>query len=214
LTPRHSAGARTKAKGVVSDQIEKGRIEQIERMLPNHQAIGGGDGVFQLGAQRPGAGAVAAPPGTQPMTQLPGAQPLQTPVQQSTQGPPPGPAPTSTGRCSPASWSRPTGTSRPGNPVPGRGPRAPQTIAGQTVNVALPPGASPDYVKRMQRVETGNEKDPWTAKAGNGPDGKPLSSAGGAFQFINSTWAASKPPGAPDSAKAATPQQQAEALAT
>jgi hypothetical protein len=204
--------------GVIAKAIEQGRQEQIERMLPNHQAVGGGDGVFQLGAQRPGAGATSAPPGTGAVTQLPGAPPVATPVQQA-QNPtaPPAPAGSSGGGAPPAAPNQaaPSPTGGPGGSGPaGGGTPAPQTIAGQTINVALPPGASPDYLRRMQRIESGNEKNPWTASAGNGPDGKPLSSAGGAFQFINSTWAASKPPGAPDSAKAATPQQQAEALAT
>jgi hypothetical protein len=58
-----------------------------------------------------------------------------------------------------------------------------------------------------QRIESGNEPNPWTS-------GTPRSSASGAFQFINSTWAADKPPGAPDRAGDATPQQQADAFAT
>lgn len=197
------------AAGVIGNAIEQGRIEQIERMLPNHQAIGGGDGVFQLGAQRPGASAVAAPPGTQPVTQLPGAAPLQTPVQQGTNptpsGSPVAPGPASPGSAPPAG---PQPSPAPG-PAGGGGPSggAPQTIAGQQVNVALPPGASPNFLKATQRIESGNEKDPW--KAGNDK-----SSASGAFQFINSTWAASKPPGAPDRARDATPEQQAQAFAT
>jgi hypothetical protein len=87
------------------------------------------------------------------------------------------------------------------------------TIAGAPISVPLPPGASPDYAAKAQRIESGNEKNPWTAGAGNGPDGKPMSSAKGAFQFITSTWAANKPPGAPDSADKATPEQQAAAFA-
>lgn len=70
----------------------------------------------------------------------------------------------------------------------------------------LPPGASPDFAARtVQRIESGKEK---TRTAGNG-----LSSAGGAFQLIKSTWAASKPPGAPDDVRKATPEQQAEGFA-
>jgi hypothetical protein len=203
------------ASGVVGDAIEQGRREQIERMLPNHQAIGGGDGVFQLGAQRPGAGAVAPPAGTGAVTQLPGAPALQTPVQQTNNPPSSGggsPPPVAPTAINPAVGPGPTGGGAP-SPT-GSPPAAPQTIAGQTVTLPPIPGASPDYARRAQRIESGNEKDPWKAGTGNGPDGKPLSSAGGAFQFIRSTWAASKPPGAPDDVKAATPQQQAEAFAT
>lgn len=81
------------AKGenaVIDTALEEGRQAQIARMTPQHQAIGGGDGVFQVGAQRPGAGATGTPQGTQAATQLPGAPPLQTPVQQAA-NPPPGP---------------------------------------------------------------------------------------------------------------------------
>lgn len=186
------------AAGVIGQAVEAGRVEQIERMLPYHQAIGGGDGVFQLGAQRPGAGAVQPPAGTQPTTQIPGAQPLQTPVQQGT-------VPPSVPQTPVRSEPPPGGTPSGGG--------APQTIAGQTVNVALPPGASPNFVARLQRIESPKKGDPWTAEPPKNADGKVMSSASGAFQFITSTWAANKPPGAPDSAKAATPQQQAEALA-
>jgi len=206
------------AAGIVGQAVEAGRQEQVARMMPNHQAIGGGDGVFQLGAQRPGVGAVAAPAGTTPTTQLPGAPPVATPVQQAlnpqapTPGgpvPPPGPA------APPA--VRPGVTppvSSPPGPAGGQPGGVPITIAGQQINVPpLPPGATPAYIAKMQRIESGNEKSPWTAKSGNGPDGKPLSSASGAFQFINSTWATSKPPGAPARAADATPQQQADAIA-
>ena len=179
--------------GVVGKAVEEGRMAMIERLLPYHQAIGGGDGVFMLGAQRPGTGATAAPAGTTPTTQIPGSQPLQTPVQQGNNPPPAGP-------------------STP--PVTGPAGGAPITIAGQTVNVSLPPGASPQYLASVQRIESGNKKDPWTASVGNGPDGKPLSSAKGAFQAITSTWMANKPPGAPDDPRKATPQQQAEFAAT
>ena len=195
--------------GVVGNAIEQGRREQVERMLPNHQAIGGGDGVFQLGAQRPGTGAVQPPAGTQPMTQLPGAPPVATPVQQAPgfgQPVPPGPAPSSPGGGAPPPAPAATSTQPTGSGPATGGGGAPQTIAGQTVNVALPPGASPDYVARMQRIESGNEKNPWTSTT-------KLSSASGAFQFINSTWAANKPPGAPDKASDATPAQQTQALA-
>ncbi len=202
--------------GVIAKAIEQGRQEQIDRMLPNHQAIGGGDGVFQLGAQRPGVNAAAPPAGTSPpTTQLPGAPPVATPVQQS--NPPSGGVPGggSPPPVTPQPAAPSSGVSSGSGPAGGGAAPVPMTIAGQTINVPpLPPGATPQYLAKMQRIETGNEKNPWTASAGNGPDGKPLSSAGGAFQFINSTWAASKPPGAPDKAKDATAEQQTQALAT
>lgn len=79
--------------GAIGDAMERGRQAQIARMTPSHQAIGGGDGVLQVGAQRPGAGATNLPAGAAPANQLPGAQPLQTPVQQANNPPaPPAPA--------------------------------------------------------------------------------------------------------------------------
>lgn len=196
--------------GPLDEALERGRQAQIERMMPNHQAIGGGDGVLQLSAQRPGVNAVQPPQGSSgATTQLPGAQPLQTPVQQSQNPQPPAP-----GGGSPPAATQPALSS--GSPGPAGGPAAPtapnapqsQVIAGQTVNVPPVPGASPSFLANMQRIETRKEKDPWTAGAGNGPDGKPLSSAKGAFQAIDSTWKANKPPGAPDDPRKATPQQQ------
>lgn len=175
--------------GAVDDAIKAGRDAQIARMLPMHQAIGGGDGVFQLGAQRPGQGATGLPPGTQPNTQLPGPERVATPVQQAAAAPVPGgPA------ASPPS-------------SPGGGGGAPITVAGQPITPPSIPGASADFVPKLQRIESGNEKDPWTA-------GSNLSSAGGAYQFIKSTWAANKPAGAPDDPRKATPEQQTAALAT
>jgi hypothetical protein len=201
LTKSESAG--------LSGAFERGRTAQIERMTPHHQAIGGGDGVLQLGAQRPGAGASNIPGGTEPTQQLPGAPAVATPVQQARN---PAPIPTGGPGAPPAGPA--TATPAPQGPAGGGQPPAPVAVAGQNISVPLPQGASPAYVAKMQRVESGNKKDPWTATTGNGPDGKPLSSAGGAFQFIDSTWEANKPPGAPARAKDATPQQQAEALAT
>jgi len=200
--------------GVLDEAMERGRQAQIDRLMPFHQAIGGGDGVFQLGAQRPGAGATNAPPGTAPTTQLPGAPPVATPVQQAQGAPvtppaPPAPAP---GGGAPPAVQAPAGS--PG-PAGGGSPPAPQTIAGQTVNVALPPGASPKFTPALQRIESGNEKSPWTASSGNGPDGKPLSSASGAYQMLDGTWMANRPPGATATrAKDATPEQQTQAFAT
>ena len=76
----HWGSARTESSGAIGGAIEEGRQAQIARMRPNFQAIGGGDGVLQLGAQRPGASAIGMPPGAQPYNQLPGATPLLTPV--------------------------------------------------------------------------------------------------------------------------------------
>ena len=188
------------ANGVINNAIEQGRQAQIERMRPYFQPIGAGNGVLQLGAQRPGAGPISLPPGSQPANQIPGAQPLLTPVQQARQTP---------GVAPPAQQPVPSPTGQPPN-APGGGtgqsPGAqPLTIAGQQVSVSLPPGASPAYVASLQRIETGNERNPWTAGAGS-------TSAGGAYQFIKSTWDANKPPGAPAQAKDATPAQQTAAL--
>lgn len=195
--------------GAVGDALQAGRDAQIARMLPYHQAIGGGDGVFQLGAQRPGAGATSGPPGTANMTQLPGAQPLQTPVQQANN--PVGPSTRGSSPTPPTGSSQTPAAAQPsGGPVGGEGPPnvpAPVTVAGQPISVSLPEGASPDFVSRLQRIESGNEKSPWTA-------GTKLSSASGAFQFTRATWAEDKPVGAPDRAADATPAQQAAALET
>lgn len=189
---------KSEAAGAINDGLEAGRQAQIERMKPNHQAIGGGDGVLQLNAQRPGAQSSTLPPGTQNANQLPGAQPLLTPVQQAGQAPV---APIPPGAGQPAPPSAPQTPGGAGQPP------APMTLAGQQVAVALPPGASPAYAHATQHIESGNEKDPWTAGTKN-------SSASGAFQFIDSTWKDNKPAGAPARAKDATPAQQAEAFAT
>lgn len=202
--------SKNESGGAIDDAIERGRQAQIARMTPNHQPIGGGDGVLQLVAQRPGVNAINPPQGaSDATTQLPGATPLQTPVQQSQNPQAPGPAPVPPPAGVGGTPSAPPVAGSPGPAGGGSPPVAPQplTIAGQQVNAPpLPPGASPDYLRKTQRIETGNEKDPWKA-------GTPKSSAKGAFQFINSTWAADKPPGAPDSAADATPQQQADAAA-
>jgi hypothetical protein len=194
--------------GAIGAALERGRAAQVERMLPYHQAIGGGDGVFQLGAQRPGTGGAPLPPGTGSNTQLP-APALQTPLQQSQNPASPPAAPPGGGGTPPG--GNPASAMSGNGPAPsspgGGAPVQPVQVAGQSVSVALPPGASPAYVSKMQRIESGDEKDPWTA-------GTNMSSASGAFQFINSTWAANKPPGAPARAKDATPEQQAQALAT
>ena len=100
----------------------------------------------------------------------------------------------------------------PLGPTPATGPGGggqpssggPITVAGQSVTPDVPPGVSPSYVANMQRIESGNEKNPWTSTT-------PGSSASGAFQMIDSTWNANKPAGAPARAKDATPEQQVAA---
>lgn len=208
LDPASLGFGKGESAGGIGDALEAGRQAQIARMMPHHQAIGGGDGVLQLGAQRPGNDATGMPAGSTPTTQLPGAAPLTTPVQQATR--PVSPSPGSPGGSPPPVASQPAmpGTSGGGSPP------APMTIAGQPVSVPTPPGVSPNFVPALQRIETGRSKDPWTATAGNGPDGKPLSSASGAFQMIDKTWNDNKPAGAPNRAKDATPAQQSEAFAT
>lgn len=210
---------KNEATGAIGDAIEAGRRAQVERMMPNHQAIGGGDGVLQLGAQRPGAGAVTPPTGTTPTNQLPGAQPLQTPVQQATQPQqpaapqPPVPPTPSGGSPPPAAPNQPVQASQPPNgsgPAGGGAPpTAPQPVqvAGQQVSVPLPQGASANYATRTQQIETPKSKDPWTATTTG-------TSASGAFQFTDATWKENAPAGSPARAKDATPAQQAEAFAT
>jgi hypothetical protein len=185
------------ANGVINNAIEEGRQAQVERMRPYFQPIGSGNGVLQLGAQRPGAGPISLPPGSQSANQLPNAQPLLTPVQQARQNT--GVGPTS------VNPSAPPAPQPPNSSGAGTSPPQPVTVAGQQVNVSLPAGASPTYVNSLQRIETGNERNPWTA-------GTASTSAGGAYQFIKSTWDANKPPGAPTQAKDATPAQQTAAL--
>lgn len=209
---------KNESAGAIADAIKAGRDEQIARMMPNHQAIGGGDGVIQLGAQRPGVGATNAPPGTAAATQLPGAPPLTTPVQQATQtagavssqGSAPTPPAVSLNQSAPVLAPQPGGSGPAGGgpAAPGTPPAAPApvTIAGQPVSVALPPGASASYAQATQRIESGREKDPWKATI-------KATSASGAFQFTNGTWAENKPAGAPDRAADATPAQQSEAFA-
>jgi hypothetical protein len=199
------------AGGKIADAVEEGRRAQVERMRPYFQPIGAGNGVLQLGAQNPGAGAAPLPPSAQQANQIPGAAPLLTPVQQNG-GAQPQPSPVAP----PVNPGQPTngGVQQPPPPPllpqPGGGgqPTAPQPVrvAGIDVNVPLPPGASPKFVQATAKIESGNEKDPWKAGTKN-------SSASGAFQFIDSTWKDNKPAGAPDRAKDATPEQQAEAFA-
>ncbi len=200
------------ANGVINNAIEEGRRAQVERMRPYFQPIGAGNGVLQLGAQRPGAGPISLPPGAQSSNQLPGAQPLLTPVQQAVQTPgaPPAsqPVPQPSGQppSAPGGGTGQAGNSPAPQPVPTQ-PVAPQpaTIGGQQVAATVPPGASPTYVSSLQNIETPGKKNPWTATTAN-------STASGAFQFTDSTWNQFKPPGAPARAKDATPEQQTAAL--
>jgi len=139
---------KNESAGAIGSALEEGRQAQIERMTPFHQAIGRGDGVFQIGAQRPGAGATGTPAGTQPATQLPGAAPLQTPVQQATGGSPnaPSPAPgapnsTPPGGMPPGSAGSPATGGPGGGPIPLPAPRPPGLGGGGTP--AGGPGGSP-----------------------------------------------------------------------
>lgn len=132
-----------------------------------------------------------------------GAPPAQPNQQPNAVTPPPGQAGVGVQQPAPPSQQQPL----PGGA--GSPPTAPQPVrvAGLDVNVPLPPGASPSFVQAAQRVESGNERNPWTATAKG-------STASGAFQFIDSTWKENRPAGAPERAKDATPEQQAQAFAT
>lgn len=115
--------------GAIGAAMGRGREAQIQRMMPYHQAIGGGDGVLQLGAQRPGAGASPMPPATQNNNQLPGATPVATPVQQARQPNGPGGSPPAAPGPSPAvtqpAVQGPAGGAAPVPPSGGSGPNAP-----------------------------------------------------------------------------------------
>jgi hypothetical protein len=200
----------------VEDAIEAGRQSTINRFTPRQRATSGGDGGIYLDHPPPvlvtqpplPQGSVPpVPPPVQPQTQQPGAAaPMQQPVPPTVPGGPGG-TPPSPANNQPlqSGGGQPPVQPTPGGPAPVQ--PTPVTVAGQQVNVALPPGASPNLVPAFQRIESGNEKSPWTAGTKN-------SSASGAFQFINSTWNEDKPAGAPARAADATPQQQAEALST
>lgn len=197
-------------KSSVQQYHEEGRVDAINgwRSYPSvargNQRIFFPQGSNVNGAQPP------RPPlnadGTPALSS--GAAPL-TPVQQvgQTPGASQGQLPSRVGSPQPPS----PGAGQPFGTQPSPAPQ-PVTIAGQQVNVSLPPGASPAYVASLQRIETGNLKNPWTAGAQG-------TSASGVFQFIDgsrtgkpATWEENKPPGAPATAAAATPQQQADAL--
>lgn len=202
--------------GAIGDAIEEGRQAQIARMKPNFQAIGGGDGVLQLGAQRTGAGSTQIPAGTGNVNQLPNDNGILTPVQQAGGGSAPArPGPPANdggpGRPTDLGGERvPAPAPVSGQPLapvqqPGGGtPSAPVAIAGRAITP--PPGIPPGYLANAQRIESGKSRDPWTATTKN-------SSASGAFQFVDKTWEQYKPEGAPARAKDATPQQQTEAFA-
>jgi hypothetical protein len=143
----------------VDAALEEGRQAQIARMTPYHQAIGSGDGVFQIGAQRPGAGASTVP--GQPTTQLPGAPPLQTPVQQATNPPPPrtpGGGNPPDGQGSEGGQKLPTGPAPPGGPAP----VAPPTGGNAPGRAGVPPGMTLDSpaaldaaANRTMQIESG-----------------------------------------------------------
>lgn len=170
------------------------------------------------GVPAPGAapaGPVAGPGSPQPTTST--GQPVRTDAQGRALNP----------DGTPTSPVAPAGGPQPNLPVPAVGmaaraqapapagrPGAPQApgsavanVAGQNVSVRVPAGASTGYVSRMQTIESGAERSPWTATTKK-------SSASGAFQFLDGTWAANKPAGAPARAKDATPAQQVQALET
>jgi hypothetical protein len=164
---------------------EQGRIEAINGYNAHPSTVMGNQRVF-------------FPQGSSVQGAQPPRAPLQTSDPQASVAPavppngtpPAGPAPTS-----------PAGSS----PAGGGSPPAPVTIAGQPVSFTPPPGSSPGYLMSTQRIESGGSKNPWAATT-------PGSSASGAFQMIDSTWAANKPAGAPARAKDATPQQQTQAM--
>ena len=190
-------------KASVAQYHEEGRVDAINGWRSYPSVVNGNQRIFfPQGSNVMGAGAPRPPlnPDGSPQNgSANGGNPL-TPVQPPGQS---GPAPS--GGASPAP--------PPATPLPSNGggagqpPTAPQpvTVAGQQVNVALPPGASPAYVTALQRIESGGERNPWTS-------GTQGSSATGAFQAIKGTWDQFKPPGAPARAADATPQQQADFL--
>jgi GH24 family phage-related lysozyme (muramidase) len=142
---------KSESTGVIADAMEEGRQAQIARMLPYHQAIGGGDGVFQPGAQRPGAGATGVPAGTQLTTQLPGAPPLQTPVQQATNPPSPrtpGGGNPPDGQGSEGGQKLPAGPAPPGGPAP----VAPPTGGNPPQSAGIPQNFA-DEIKKSEGFE-------------------------------------------------------------
>jgi hypothetical protein len=170
----------------VKDQLEAGRQDTIARFKDRSRPTAGGDGAIYL--DTPPSLLVHKPDATQPGPVPPPVQPQQS-------------APLSAPGVGVGGGPSPAGPS--GSPGGGQ-PPAPITIAGQSITPNLPPGVSPSYVPAMQRIESGNEKNPWTATT-------PGSSASGAFQMVDKTWNANKPDGAPARAKDATPEQQVAA---
>ena len=193
-------------KASVAQYHEEGRVDAINGWRSYPSVVNGNQRIFfPQGSNVMGALAPRPPlnPDGSPQTgqngsanggSANGGSPL-TPVQPPGQN---GPAPS--GGASPA----PPPATQPSNGG-GAGQPSPVIVAGQQVNVALPPGASPAYVTALQRIESGGERNPWTS-------GTQGSSATGAFQAIKGTWDQYKPPGAPARAADATPQQQADFL--
>ena len=176
----------------VQDAIEAGRQSTIARFTARSRAIGGGDGGIFL--DNPPPVLVTHP------DHPPGSVPEVPPPVQG-QGGAPQPLPGAAG------GGQPSG---PGGGGPGGGGPAPTpiTIAGQPVAPRVPPGGTPGYFPAMQRIESGNEKTPWTA-------GTPKTSASGAFQMTDATWLENRPAGVTAMrAKDATPAQQTQAAET
>jgi hypothetical protein len=184
-------------KNSVAQYHEDGRVDAINGWRSYPSVVRGNQRIF-------------FPQGSNVNGANPPRPPLQsglTPVQQAGQSPgvnpPQQPAPP---------YNTPGGGAGQSSAGPQGPAPQPVTVAGQQVNVSLPPGASPAYVASLQRIETGNEQSPWTATTAS-------TSASGGFQFIDgsrtgkpATWEENKPPGAPARAADATPQQQADAL--
>jgi hypothetical protein len=169
----------------VEDAIEEGRQSTINRFTQRARATGGGDGGIFLDNPPPvSVNDPPHPPGSVPPVPQP-VQP-QSPIANAPAG---------------ASGNPPVGSPPGGDPAPAGGPI---TVAGHSVTPNVPPGVSPNYVASMQRIESGNERNPWTSTTRG-------SSASGAFQMIDRTWNANKPAGAPARAKDATPEQQTQA---
>jgi len=207
--------------GGIDDAMQSGRQAQIDRMMNSHQAIGGGDGVLQVGAQRPGAGAASLPPGAQPSNQLPGSPPVATPVQQAAGAvtpPPAGPAPS--GTPSPrAPAAAPGGEGGEGGGDRPPGPQDPVHVQLQGVSSAVqqwltdkgvPPG--PGMQKQVQAVltnpriekalESGKPIEPKTIAAalGKGGDKSVIQKIG---DFLNAHFMQGVPEGEREQAAAA-----------
>jgi hypothetical protein len=175
-------------KDSVAQYHEEGRVDAINGWRSYPSVVRGNQRIFFP----QGSNVNGAQPPRPPLT------PVQQPAQNTNAQPPavqPVPSP-----INPQAPQTPPGggTGQPSQ-------QQPITVAGQQVNMTLPPGASPAYVASLQNIETPGKANPWAATTAN-------SSAGGAFQAIKATWDANKPPGAPARAQDATPQQQADFL--